>query len=157
MSGTSKVDHDELRRLLAAATPGPWRVGEEVDGVRAGRMTTVRAPHGPVGTRRVVTVDQTREHHESAKANVALIVAAVNALPKLLDDAATTRRLVTELRAAMVTFQEVYDAMLLASQEAAYEQGRADALEDTLWSARLRRLGATVSDLLHRATGRVFR
>lgn len=68
------VDTAELRRLLAEATPGPWRT--EV----GGQVWSWVRPNG----RRFVATTRYRTHPEDAP-NAALIVAAVNALPGLLD------------------------------------------------------------------------
>lgn len=86
----------EARALLAQATPPPWRVADEIDGMRAGRPTVVEADD-PGGTSffrklRVVTVDQTRPHFGSMKGqrgqdekNVALIAAAPDLIQRLAD------------------------------------------------------------------------
>lgn len=71
-----------------AATAAPWWVTEEVDGVRAGRYTVVRAEvdRSPNSRAlRIVTVDQTRPHHDAdAEANVAFIAAARTDVPRLV-------------------------------------------------------------------------
>lgn len=66
------TDTDALRKALAAATPGPW----EHDG---GWTVTAPSPEGWEGPYMVTMTDQCR-------ADAALIVAAVNALPDLLDE-----------------------------------------------------------------------
>lgn len=74
------LDLDALKAAYLDTTPYKWVVAEEIDGWRAGRMTVVKA-----GDRRVVTVDQTRPHHDGgAEANIAFIVAAHEAFPALL-------------------------------------------------------------------------
>lgn len=66
---------DKLDALVAQTTDGPWVTTREIDGYRADRWTVVKA-----GGKRVVTVDQTRVHWDSAaEANVAYI-AAMNPL-----------------------------------------------------------------------------
>ena len=66
------ITGDEAKRLLKAATPGPWEISVEIDGVYAGKHTVIKA----CGTR-IVTVDQTRPHHwNAAEANIALCAAA---------------------------------------------------------------------------------
>jgi hypothetical protein len=74
--------------VSAQATPGPWRTRQEIDGYRAGRMTVVVAPTTADGShmRRVVTVDQTRPHHDgpAAEANVSWIALAGPDLAPLL-------------------------------------------------------------------------
>lgn len=86
----------EGRALLAAATPAPWDVADEIDGVRAGRPTVVKATKGD-RRHRVVTVSQTRHHHEPAEPNVALIVWMRNNLPALLDELEEARNAYTQL------------------------------------------------------------
>lgn len=80
---TLRAASQRVRELAAKATPGPWRAAEEIDGLRAGRLTTVKAPNPhlcrqPAWTR-VVTVGQTRPHFDDGKglaeANVAWIAA----------------------------------------------------------------------------------
>ncbi|NKY60391.1 hypothetical protein [Nocardia flavorosea] len=74
----------EGKKLLEAATDGPWEVVEEIDGTRAGRKTVIKA--GDTGfCKRIVTVDQTRMHHEPAEPNIELIAWAVNNLSLLLE------------------------------------------------------------------------
>ncbi|MBB3752692.1 hypothetical protein FHT44_005204 [Mycolicibacterium sp. BK634] len=83
---------------LAGTTPGPWDVAEEIDGMRAGRRTVVKATietsNPYTRTRRVVTVDQTRPHWDegdrtpelgSAEANVAFIAEARTLIPELVE------------------------------------------------------------------------
>ncbi|MFA5709931.1 hypothetical protein [Mycolicibacterium sp.] len=82
----------ESREALASITPGAWSVGNEIDGIRAGRATVVTAAVGGT-TRRVVTVDQTRPHWDSnirghavaAESNVAFIAAAPARIKALTD------------------------------------------------------------------------
>jgi hypothetical protein len=74
---------DELERLLKAGTPGPWE--------RA--LNVVIA-----GSERVAFVWRDKDGQYSA-ANSALIVAAINALPGLIESA----RRVEEMRAALKT------------------------------------------------------
>lgn len=83
---------EALRQVEAEATPGPWRVALEIDGVLSGCPTTVRAGDE---NRRVVSVGQTRPHvrgedNREAVANTAFIAAARQAVPVLL---AENRRL----------------------------------------------------------------
>lgn len=83
------------REALAGITPGPWEVADEIDGVRAGRPTVVKATHSDgyfAGRKsRVVTVDQTRSHFGDRRtekgqdeANVAFIAAAPALVADLL-------------------------------------------------------------------------
>ncbi|MCD2263279.1 hypothetical protein K3888_11275 [Dietzia aurantiaca] len=75
---------DQIEQRAEAATEGPWEVMEEVDGVRAGRRTAIRAQGNLAIARRVVTVDQTRPHHEPAEANVEFIAHARTDVPALV-------------------------------------------------------------------------
>lgn len=83
------IDTEKLRALLAAATPGPWRAGTvETWNVYADPNGDVMAP----GLGRVVA--QMNRHYPHSN-DAALIAAAVNALPELLDalEAAEAKRL----------------------------------------------------------------
>lgn len=63
-----------LRERAQAATPGPWGVIDEVDGIRAGQPVVVSATKsGDRYARRVVSVGQTRPHVQPAIPNVAYI------------------------------------------------------------------------------------
>lgn len=90
----SDLDRDAIRAYLDATTPGPWEVGREMDGWRAGRLTVVRA-----GGRRVFTVDQTRPHHDDrAEANVEFAVKAHRDMPLLLDELGRVSRELETMR-----------------------------------------------------------
>ena len=86
---------DRARAALIGTTDGPWEVGEEIDGWRAGRRTVVRHTDRSTArpsTKRIVTVDQTRPHWDGcapdgancAEANVAFIAAARTLVPELI-------------------------------------------------------------------------
>lgn len=64
---------DELDRLLAAATPDKWTVSKEAPGI------TIRADGGGLPVAEMWIGGTLRPRH-----NAALIVAAINALPKLI-------------------------------------------------------------------------
>ena len=69
---------EKLRALLASATPGPWHVGTE--GMRIAKMDDY------AGTSVRVNLSKGRDPRaEDSSLDAALIVAAVNALPALLD------------------------------------------------------------------------
>jgi hypothetical protein len=80
---------DRAKEVLKGTTPGPWTRGREIDGWRSGRFTVVFAPTdggpGLPPAKRVVTVDQTRAHHDTeAEANVAFIAEAHSLVPELI-------------------------------------------------------------------------
>ena len=82
-----------LRERAEKATPGPWGVANEIDGVRAGQPTVVVATRpGDRYARRVVSVGQTRPHLRPSAPNVAYIATMHPgvglALAKWLDDLA---------------------------------------------------------------------
>jgi hypothetical protein len=66
---------NELRKLLASASPGPWAVSDCGEWVVAdnGQATICKMPWWPM------------ELQTEKDANAALVAAAVNALPELLD------------------------------------------------------------------------
>ena len=66
---------EDLKKLLAAATPGPWEVSERT---KDWRPQVVSTEHGPICTMHIPEVGD-------ADSNAALIVAAVNALPELVE------------------------------------------------------------------------
>ena len=112
------IDMAAARALCDAATPGPWVVGEEIDGVRAGRRTVVRGQRGSGFNRRIVTVDQTRPHEEPAEPNVEFIAAARTLIPALLDALAAAEARTRELEATVQ--REIY---------AAWDEGNAVGLD----------------------------
>jgi len=78
----------ELRNLLAEATPGEWRVGTE-----GSEGSHIYAPGVPVTTRNGITRETSKRIacigglvQPQDGRNARLIVAAVNALPALLDE-----------------------------------------------------------------------
>lgn len=80
---------DRLRALLGEATPGPWQVND------AGIETVERNAIGSKASRQMAAaypIDLAWEGSAKA-ADLALIVAAVNALPLLLDIAEAAQRL----------------------------------------------------------------
>ena len=68
----------ELRRLLAEATPGPWIDAGDIESIP---LTIASDPYAAIG----------RDPSPQWAKNAALIVAAVNALPALLDVADAAR------------------------------------------------------------------
>jgi hypothetical protein len=90
-----------LKHVTDAATPGPWKVGLEIDGPLAGCPVVVRTdPLDASRGLRVVTVDTTRPHvrgdqDKAAVANVAFIAAARDAVPRLLAENRYLRNLLT--------------------------------------------------------------
>jgi len=85
------LDTAALRELLAQATPGPWTLDTlQESTVTRGSLYAVTSP----GWRELATVygNETPELEEQGAANGPLIVAAVNALPALLDRLETAER-----------------------------------------------------------------
>jgi hypothetical protein len=97
------LDLDAVKAAIDATTPGPWEARTEIDGWRAGRDTVVWAHD-----KRVLTVGQTRPHHDhEAEANAAFTAAARTLVPSLLAEVerlreALERRARNEARLANV-------------------------------------------------------
>jgi hypothetical protein len=85
-------DTTHLREKLAAATKGPWSIGES-----SFFNSPDWAPINGEGWTSLaeVVVGMEGEPHEEGLANAALIVAAVNALPGLLDEVEGLRWMAT--------------------------------------------------------------
>ena len=113
MTTQQTINIPELRRLLAEATPGPWN------------DTGIKRDDGLLGW--VITGDdgndvcQTIETYKTT--NAALIAAAVNSLPSLLDER-------DRLREALQAVVNSFDAPHRVSRGAAVVAARA-ALETT--------------------------
>lgn len=78
----TKAERDRLRGLLAKATPGPWRMWDsytQASGITATKW--VGSDDAEVFRAGVPNVDIEGKHEDFE-----LMVAAVNALPDLLDD-----------------------------------------------------------------------
>lgn len=87
---------EEIDRLVAATTKGPWHVAREIDGVYSGRYTVVRSASR---NRRVVTVSQTRQHDgERAEANTRFIAEAHALVPALVAEVRRLRAALAEGR-----------------------------------------------------------
>lgn len=83
------IDLDELMRLHAAATPGPWKIG-------AWNGIVAESPRGVEWDKALFSVALNAE--KTAKADAAYICAACNAVPELV---ARIRELETELYEAV--------------------------------------------------------
>ena len=79
---------EDIKRLLAEATPGPWALHNETC-VSSGDTMTAQ------------TCDDEPENTPQAEQNAALIVAAVNSLPALLADIEAAQKQITTLREAL--------------------------------------------------------
>jgi hypothetical protein len=102
------LDIEEIRARLDATTNEPWTVAAEIDGVRAGRNTVVHA-HG----KRVVTVGQTRPHHDrEAEANVAFIATARQDVPALLAEIERLREDLADAQTARLVTEKDRDRLL---------------------------------------------
>ena len=73
-----------LRELLAKGTPRPWRIGLEGDNARWPESSVWSTEDNCVG----------ECYRNASEQDAALIIAAVNALPKLLNDIEKARSLV---------------------------------------------------------------
>jgi len=78
---------DDLRVLIAAATPGPWQMDDE--STVCANNEVIAVPCGVFG-------------RDQQDADMALIVAAVNALPGLLDRLAAVEKQCEELRRVVI-------------------------------------------------------
>ena len=87
---------DDIKRLLAEATPGPWTL------TSTSLEICIKHNARVIGT--MLSVD---EH--DGKADARLIVSAVNALPALLADLEAAQKQITTLRAAL---EEIADSYL---------------------------------------------
>lgn len=94
------TDTDELRRLLEAATPGPW----DLAGTDGMGFAVHRGEHETVAL-------------YCDRDDAALIAAAVNALPGLLDENAALRAQVAELRAAVERVEALSSKVARAADE----------------------------------------
>lgn len=93
---------ERLRALLAKATPGPWQAQQPdtvdvlvpIIGLRLDDQgKPMETPtNGLVGGAMLYPTEIDAEDYERAEANAALMVAAVNALPALLDALSTDQR-----------------------------------------------------------------
>lgn len=98
---------DELKRLMEAATPGPWEIDavtvHPVDGPtqRYLYLTATGAGSGDIAD--LYHIQSGYHHKHNSAANAALIVAAVNALPELL----ALREENERLKAALTTISLV--------------------------------------------------
>jgi hypothetical protein len=109
---TTPPDEKQLRELLAKGTPIPW------DGRCASiygadsNIVAEPAPYGSFG----------RDHWFE---NLALIVAAVNALPSLLDELAALRKQVEAQGAKLQAFERLVDRVALSSSLRVTNLGKA--------------------------------
>jgi hypothetical protein len=93
------IDIDELERLEKAATPGPWAYFP--DSIYAGEIHAVIHPEGeslPVGTQHITSTPD----YDDRPDDMALIVAARNALPELLAELKRLRQLRWEVKRAAI-------------------------------------------------------
>lgn len=86
------VDTNELRELLARATPGRWHWNEE--GQLVSTHTKDSEWGGPPEPVKIIETDS--GYYPPRRNDAALIAAAINALPALLDELDRLRRLIRE-------------------------------------------------------------
>jgi hypothetical protein len=89
---------DDIKRLLAEATPGPWALHNETC-VSSGDTMTAQ------------TCDDEPENTPQAEQNAALIVAAVNSLPDLLADLEAAQKHKQVLRDELTRLRDVVSAV----------------------------------------------
>ena len=116
----------ELRRLLDAATPGPWR--DEMMQGKGVTLTAIIAGRPNPDDLRVI--GSTLAHNDAR-----VLIAAVNALPALLDAAAERDRLAAAVEAVRSLATE------WATQPTDYDEDTEQQIEDG--GAILRALDAT--------------
>jgi hypothetical protein len=87
------ADIDELRRLLARATPGPWQLQDGSSWRRIGTRDGDGVVLCPTVHHRDNHPDLTAGRGHDLYANLSLIIAAVSALPWLLDQAERVKAL----------------------------------------------------------------
>jgi len=100
----------ELEKLLKAGTPGPWEVVKSPSGLWA-------VINDPFNQNIASLVDNTPAIEP---ADAALIVAAINALPGLLESARRVERLEAGLQAIVDNAAIDTDAVLFRAQSAAF-------------------------------------
>lgn len=108
----------ELRRLLAEATPPfPWRAPASGDILTSGREWVVASVHGhdPYSPARLSIAED--------DANAALIVAAVNGLPALLDDLDALRAIVKRTSRMGLCSQTHHEHLMYAARAALEAEG----------------------------------
>ncbi len=120
---------EELRGLLAKATPGQWRLRPQF----SLRIVEVQGPReAPVVKRG--GFDESQRSYNGHKANAALIVAMRNALPDLLDAAERLERQVRakqqEIEEIAARAQENYERALAAERLAS--RAREEALREAI-------------------------
>lgn len=79
----------ELRRLLLKATPGPWAFANWMSGDRPSSITSLHRP----GQAEAVAICPRYKADKFRQVDARLIIAAVNALPALLEVAEAAERM----------------------------------------------------------------
>ena len=130
------TDLQELKKLLGKATAGPWHFNEDARSINSDQWLAEGASeYRPC----IVTLPVWHAAHSyEQKHNAALIVAAVNSLPALIER-------VEELERAL---QELYDCGCVAidalddAPADVFDESEAQKLEDALHEARAALQGA---------------
>lgn len=123
---------EELRGLLAKATPRPWRLyANKLRPQFSLRIVEVQGPREPPVVK-WCGFDESQRSYNGHKANAALIVAMRNALPDLLDAAERLERQVRakqqEIEEIAARAQENYERALAAERLAS--RAREEALRE---------------------------
>ena len=133
------LDLDNLRKLEAAATPGPWEEAEWY-GFEEGGWCAI-GPHHTQRAEEDGSDEPDSESHERAKRDAALIAAMRNDLPALLADHARLTAEVADLRS--------YAQMVARERDKAIDMHDAARAE----AARLRGLVEEACSLIYGAIG----
>lgn len=128
-----RTDTAALRELLAKATPGPWEATKR--GIEGNTYDDVIAP-GPVECMSHCYGGSSTVEGDRYDTDRALIVAAVNALPTLLDELDTARATLRRVEA----LADEYDAEL-------WKQGLLEDGVESLEMSRFRAALAPATDI----------
>ena len=130
---------DETTRLraLLKGIALPWKAQPTVvDGDEVECLALVLCPHGDDGDRDMVAEIDMGHGVECDDAHAALIVAAVNALPGLLDRVEAAERERDVLRAQQAPLLDAHDALVAAARAAGWTGAGATGAELVAWVRR---------------------
>ena len=125
---------DDIKRLMAEATPRPWALHNETC-VSSGDTMTAQ------------TCDDEPENTPQAEQNAALIVAAVNALPSLLADLEAAQKREQVLRDELTRLRDVVSAVEYESIDAALADTEVKPCDSKLNAAARNALPSMLTDI----------